>query len=111
MSTTASNIASDSRLVQLLPWLQSLTAFKLDVSTIRPASSDASFRRYFRVDSDKDSYIVMDAPPDKEKIEPFIHVDELFKEVVSLFLKSLPKILKKAFSCFQTWEAVLIWQS
>lgn len=80
MSTTASNIASDSRLVQLLPWLQSLTAFKLDVSTIRPASSDASFRRYFRVDSDKDSYIVMDAPPDKEKIEPFIHVDELFRE-------------------------------
>ena len=97
MSTTASNIASDSRLVQLLPWLQSLTAFKLDVSTIRPASSDASFRRYFRVDSDKDSYIVMDAPPDKEKIEPFIHVDELFKESGVAVPEILAKNIEEGF--------------
>jgi len=80
MSTTVANISSDSRLVRLLPWLQGLTGFNLDFSSIRPASSDASFRRYFRIDSDKSPYIVMDAPPDKEKIEPFIHVDELFRE-------------------------------
>ena len=80
MSTTVPNMPSDSRLSLLLPWLQDQAGFSLDLSSIRPASSDASFRRYFRVDSDKGSYIVMDAPPDKEKIEPFIHVDELFKE-------------------------------
>ena len=80
MSTTVPNISSDSRLSLLLPWLQGLTGFSLDLSSIRPASSDASFRRYFRVDSADGSYIVMDAPPDKEKIEPFIQVDELFKE-------------------------------
>lgn len=79
MSTTGPNISSDSRLALLLPWLQGLAGFNLDLASIRPASSDASFRRYFRVNSDKDSYIVMDAPPDKERIEPFIHVDELFK--------------------------------
>ena len=33
---------------------------------IRIASSDASFRRYFRVTYEKQSYIVMDAPPEKE---------------------------------------------
>ena len=97
MSTTASNIASDSRLAQLLPWLQSLTAFKLDVSTIRPASSDASFRRYFRVDSDKGSYIVMDAPPDKEKIGPFIQVDELFKESGVAVPEILAKNIEEGF--------------
>lgn len=79
MSTTVPNISSDSRLALLLPWLQGLAGFNLDLASIRPASSDASFRRYFRVNSDKGSYIVMDAPPDKERIEPFVHVDELFK--------------------------------
>jgi aminoglycoside/choline kinase family phosphotransferase len=41
---------------------------------IAPASADASFRRYFRVTRDADSYIVMDAPPDKEDSAPFLKV-------------------------------------
>ncbi len=38
--------------------------------TLRPASSDASFRRYLRIDCDGDpaSLIVMDAPPPQEDI-------------------------------------------
>jgi aminoglycoside/choline kinase family phosphotransferase len=43
-------------------------------SRIEPASSDASFRRYFRVTRGADTYIVMDAPPDKEGLLPFIGV-------------------------------------
>ncbi len=39
-----------------------------------PASDDASFRRYFRLRAGPDSYIVMDAPPDKENCLPFIRV-------------------------------------
>jgi aminoglycoside/choline kinase family phosphotransferase len=35
---------------------------------------DASFRRYFRVTRGADSYIVMDAPPDKEDSGPFLKV-------------------------------------
>lgn len=42
--------------------------------TIAPASSDASFRRYFRVEGAGDSLIAMDAPPDKEDTGPFVHV-------------------------------------
>ena len=39
-----------------------------------PASSDASFRRYFRLAADGRSYIVMDAPPENEDCVPFLRV-------------------------------------
>jgi len=38
------------------------------------ASSDASFRRYFRVFSEERTYILMDAPPESENCGPFIKV-------------------------------------
>lgn len=44
---------------------------------LRPASSDASFRRYFRVRQGSSSYILMDAPPPQEDCRPFVHVTEL----------------------------------
>lgn len=50
-------------------------------SDIVPASADASFRRYFRT-ADKNtgiSYIVMDAPPEKEDCAPFIRVSKLLR--------------------------------
>jgi N-acetylmuramate 1-kinase len=50
-------------------------------SLIEPASADASFRRYFRVTRGADSFIVMDAPPDKEDLKPFIHVARILSDV------------------------------
>ncbi len=38
------------------------------------ASSDASFRRYFRTECDGATYIVMDAPPEHEDCGPFVRV-------------------------------------
>ena len=56
-------------------WLGTLvTAHSLRPDTLRPASSDASFRRYLRVDGTRTSYIVMDAPPELENVRPFVHV-------------------------------------
>ena len=48
--------------------------------TLAPASSDASFRRYWRVSfgDGAASLIVMDAPPEHEDCRPFIHVAALF---------------------------------
>lgn len=46
----------------------------LDATTLRPASSDASFRRYLRVQGRGGSFIVMDAPPPLEDVRPFVHV-------------------------------------
>ncbi len=51
----------------------------LDPSTLRPASADASFRRYFRLDRADGSgaCIVMDAPPPQEDVRPFVRVAAL----------------------------------
>ncbi|HMI76259.1 MAG TPA: phosphotransferase [Steroidobacteraceae bacterium] len=64
--------ASDSRLAHLTQWVLEDLGFA--GSVIAPASVDASFRRYFRVTRGADSYIVMDAPPDKEDSAPFLKV-------------------------------------
>jgi N-acetylmuramate 1-kinase len=67
--------ASDSRLARLTQWVTEDLGF--GGCLIVPASVDASFRRYFRVTRDTDSYIVMDAPPDKEDSAPFLKVARL----------------------------------
>lgn len=74
MSISTQNNSQDSRLVALVQWLESLDGFSLDTATVRPASSDASFRRYFRVNARSGTCIVMDAPPEKENIEPYVKV-------------------------------------
>ena len=64
------------RLAQVQTWLNRvLPGQRFDLA---PASSDASFRRYFRVTLDTRSLIVMDAPPQLENCAPFIHVAQLF---------------------------------
>ena len=71
---------TDTRLAELKNWLSTYAdQYELDLSTIRSASSDAGFRRYFRIDAagGARSYILMDAPPGKEDIRPFIRVDAL----------------------------------
>ncbi len=42
--------------------------------TIELASSDASFRRYFRIFSNDTTYILMDAPPELERIDHFLAI-------------------------------------
>ena len=60
-------------------WLQRVAAtHALNVGSLRSASSDASFRRYFRIDgAGGASFIVMDAPPPQEDVRPFISVAAL----------------------------------
>jgi len=71
--------ASDSRLSELKRWLFDDLGFA--GARIDPASADASFRRYFRVVRGKDSYIAMDAPPDKEDLAPFVGVARTLLEM------------------------------
>jgi aminoglycoside/choline kinase family phosphotransferase len=42
---------------------------------LAPASADASFRSYWRVRAGAQSWIVMDAPPDKENLAPWLDID------------------------------------
>ncbi len=72
---------NDARRSQLVEWLAALASrYGLTIETLRPASADASFRRYFRVDATGRTLIAMDAPPDNEDCRPFIHVARLLRE-------------------------------
>ena len=71
----------DVRLDLIRQWLE--TDCELRDFEIEAASADASFRRYFRVRLNHvqpQSYIVMDAPPNKEDCAPFINIAHLLEE-------------------------------
>lgn len=50
-----------------------------DIGPLEPASTDASFRRYFRVATPDGSRIVMDAPPPQEDCRPFVRIAGLLE--------------------------------
>ncbi len=43
-------------------------------------AGDASFRRYFRVRQGRVSYVLMDAPPERENVELFVHIATAFAQ-------------------------------
>ncbi|HZV99372.1 MAG TPA: phosphotransferase [Methylophilaceae bacterium] len=59
--------------------------------SLTPASSDASFRRYFRVNLNGHTLIAMDAPPAQEDCAPFVHV----AEVLAKAGVNVPHIIEK----------------
>ncbi len=62
-------------------WLARLAPLhSLVINSVRSASADASFRRYLRVDGKQGSYIIMDAPPDKEDCQAFVKVAQLLHQ-------------------------------
>lgn len=69
------------RQARIQAWLRQLpAALNLSVDSLRPASSDASFRHYFRLEAGDRTLIVMDAPPEHENIQPFLHVGNLLRD-------------------------------
>ncbi len=69
------------RASQFAHWLAQIAEeHQLVPDTVRAASADASFRRYFRIESASGSRIIMDAPPDKEDSRPFVQVAALMQE-------------------------------
>ena len=68
---------NDARLALLQDWL----ARDLGLRPVRieRASSDASFRRYFRVVCDDCTLVAMDAPPATEDVRPYLHVSGLLE--------------------------------
>ncbi|MGK0674629.1 MAG: phosphotransferase [Halothiobacillaceae bacterium] len=65
----------DPRLELIQHWLHD--ELGLAVGELLPASSDASFRRYFRLHRPGGSLIVMDAPPEHEDIRPFERIHRI----------------------------------
>jgi hypothetical protein len=72
--------AADPRLDLLSRWLGE--DLGLAGWTLAPASADASFRRYFRVTlADGTTRVVMDAPPGKEDVEPYLRVAAMLADI------------------------------
>ena len=67
------------RMEALKRWLEEELSFR--EYTLNPASSDASFRRYFRITHNGASFIVMDAPPEREDSQPFVRISRLFTDI------------------------------
>ncbi|MCF1488076.1 phosphotransferase [Pseudomonas sp. AA27] len=75
----------DVRLQQLTAWLagQLESLFRSNAwgevppGSLTAASSDASFRRYFRWEGAGHSFVIMDAPPPQENCRPFVDIDHL----------------------------------
>ena len=81
MSETAITWTSPERETAFHQWLDAQAApQQIQTATLRPASVDASFRRYFRIDAVQGSRIIMDAPPEKENCRPFVQVAGLMQD-------------------------------
>jgi aminoglycoside/choline kinase family phosphotransferase len=63
---------ADARFDLVTDWVT--RELRLSPQRIEPASSDASFRRYFRVFSQGGTHVVMDAPPGREDVRPYLNV-------------------------------------
>jgi aminoglycoside/choline kinase family phosphotransferase len=71
-------IKDDTRLNEIHNWLKKI--FPSTTYTLKPASNDASFRRYFRITVEADTWILMDAPPEQEATHPFIDIGTFLYE-------------------------------
>ena len=84
---------ADERKALLAEWLEQDTPFS--GGSLEIASADASFRRYFRIQSGGHNFVVMDAPPDLEDSHPFVKIGEWMKsqdiQVPEIFAKDLTK--------------------
>ncbi|WP_268798286.1 aminoglycoside phosphotransferase family protein [Pseudomonas huanghezhanensis] len=78
----------DVRLQHLKVWLDEQLSIlfaaqnwgPIPPATLTAASSDASFRRYFRWEGEGRTFIVMDAPPPQENCKPFVDIAHLLSE-------------------------------
>lgn len=76
------NSAAQLRQKQLLTWLNSISStYELDLNSLEPASTDASFRSYYRIKANHTSFIVMDTPPAKENNAAFIDIQTRLAKV------------------------------
>ena len=68
---------SDPRLTQLHEWIKENLG-NIEYS-LTPVSGDASFRRYFRLNSNDFPFIAVDSPPEKESNDAFVNVTHLLE--------------------------------
>ena len=109
----------DTRLDAIKAWLKSdadpLGKHGLHVDRIVSASSDASFRRYFRVpclsSTGSGSLIVMDAPPPQEDCRPFVSVAHNFAVAGAAVPAILAQDIERGFLLLSDFGNQTFWAS
>ena len=89
------NCIIDNRLSLLNQWLSTIFVGKRCLTM--PLTGDASFRRYFRTEVAGQTYVVMDAPPDKENCDAFIRIAGTFKNTAVRFPTIIAQNLEHGF--------------
>lgn len=68
----------DYRLQLLTSWARN--SLKNEQAQIVPLAGDASFRRYFRAHTPQKTYVLMDAPPERESISGFLAIANAYTD-------------------------------
>ncbi|MEY4642508.1 MAG: hypothetical protein RLZZ227_2502 [Pseudomonadota bacterium] len=76
---------------------------------LQPVSGDASFRRYFRGVTAKGTWILVDAPPERENSAPFVRVASLLKAGGVAAPEVLASDLARGFMCLQDFGDTVLW--
>jgi aminoglycoside/choline kinase family phosphotransferase len=84
----------DNRIAARESWLQDVLP---EVYELNPLAGDASFRRYFRVFSGGQRFVLMDAPPPHEDVRPFLAVRDWFEQVGLRVSKLIAKDIGQGF--------------
>lgn len=111
MQSNKSNQSSlDVRVNALTSWAAEQLGETVELT---PASSDASFRRYFRTQTQKNTtFILMDAPPERENSAAFVNIAQRL-QAVSVAVPTIYAVdLEQGFMLLEdlgasTWLAVL----
>ncbi|WP_018947512.1 aminoglycoside phosphotransferase family protein [Thioalkalivibrio sp. AKL17] len=73
---SASSVPEDTRAAALQAWLAQRPGCFEGLQLLR---ADASFRRYFRARRDGEPVVIMDAPPEREPVAPFLRIARLLE--------------------------------
>jgi N-acetylmuramate 1-kinase len=74
-----------------------------------PVSGDASFRRYFRGVTPKGTWILVDAPPEREDSKPFVKVAGLLAAGGVAAPKVIASDLARGFMCLEDLGDTVLW--
>lgn len=77
--------------------------------TLEAVSGDASFRRYFRGYSERGSWILVDAPPDREDSHPFVAVASRLAAAGVAVPRVFAASLDQGFMCLEDFGSELLW--
>ena len=77
--------------------------------SLRPVSGDASFRRYFRGVTADGTWILVDAPPERENSKPFVAVAALLAAGGVAVPKVLAADIDRGFMCLEDFGDTVLW--